>query len=133
VPFGRKLTPQEEAALRTAEEIELVTTGRRTGQPHAVTLWSAYEDGALWLRTDSDADWYRNLLADPRCRVRFDGREVEGRYERVVSKDGPSADDQQGLRHLIGLWRKKYGNEWVGDWYVERGRIPVRVRVVNAT
>jgi deazaflavin-dependent oxidoreductase (nitroreductase family) len=119
------VTPDDEAALRAAEEIDLVTTGRRTGQPHAVTLWSAYEDGALWLRTDADADWYRNLLADPRCRVRFDGRELDARYE-------PIADHRQGLRHLIGLWRKKYGNEWVGDWYVERGRIPVRARIVNA-
>ncbi len=144
------MTPDDDAALRSSEEIELVTTGRRTGRPHAVTLWSAYEEGTLWMRTDRGSDWYRNLLADPRCRVRFEGREVEGRYEPAaqdeLSADDDqglrsadddqgllSADDQEGLRHLIGLWRKKYGNEWVGDWYVERGRIPVRVRIVNAT
>jgi hypothetical protein len=118
------VTPEEEAALRAAEEIELVTTGRRSGSPHTVVLWSAYEDGALWLRTDADSDWYRNLLADRRCRVRFDGRELEGRYEEI-------ADQQRGLRRLIDLWRAKYGSEWVGDWYVERGRIPLRVRLVN--
>ena len=101
-----------------------MTIGRRTGRPHTVTLWSAYQDGALWLRTDDDADWYRNLLADPRCRVRFSAHEVEGRYE-------PIADHEQGLRQLIDLWRKKYGHEWVADWYVERGRIPLRVRIVN--
>jgi hypothetical protein len=142
----------DEAALRSAEEIELVTTGRRSGRPHVVTLWSAYDDGMLWLRTDSAADWYRNLLAEPRCRVRFAGHEVAGRYEPIgaaheqsaekdvliaaeheqsAAKDELIADDVEGLRHLIGLWRKKYGNEWVGDWYVERGRIPVRVRIVN--
>jgi hypothetical protein len=132
------MTPEDVAALRAAEEIELVTTGRRTGRPHSVTLWSAYEDGALWLRADSDADWYRNLLADPRCRVRFDGREVDGRYEPLVKDersaagDEQSADDPESLRRLIGLWRVKYGNEWVGDWYVERGRIPVRVRIANS-
>ena len=118
------MTPKDEAALRGSEEIQLVTTGRRTGRPHTVTLWSAYDDGALWLRADASADWYRNVLADPRCRVRFDGHEVAGAHE-------PIADQQQGLRHLIGLWRSKYGNEWVGDWYVERGRIPVRVRIVD--
>jgi hypothetical protein len=114
----------DEAALRSAEEIEVVTTGRRSGRPHIVTLWSAYDDGALWLRADGAADWYRNLLADPRCRVRFASREIEGTYE-------PIADEVVGLRHLIDLWRRKYGNEWVGDWYVERGRTPVRVRIVN--
>lgn len=121
----------DEAALRSAEEIEIVTIGRRSGRPHVVTLWSAYEDGALWLRTDSTADWYRNLLADPRCRVRFAGREVAGTYEALAGTDAQSADNVAGLRRLIGLWRKKYGNEWVGDWYVERGRIPVRVRIAN--
>ena len=125
------MTADDEAALRSAEEIELVTTGRRSGRPHVVTLWSAYEDGALWLRADSSADWYRNLRAEPRCRVRFAGREVEGRYEPIAADHEQSADNLEGLRHLIGLWRKKYGNEWVGDWYVERGRIPLRVRIVN--
>ena len=125
------MNADDEAALRSAEEIELVTTGRRSGRPHVVTLWSAYEDGVLWLRADGAADWYRNLLADPRCRVRFASREIEGTYEPIAGKDGLIADDQQGLRHLIELWRRKYGNEWVGDWYVERGRTPVRVRIVN--
>lgn len=102
-----------------------MTAGRRTGRPHAVTLWSAYEDGALWLRADADSDWYRNLLAHPRCRVRVGAHDLEGEHE-------PIADHQQALRRLIELWRKKYGQEWVGDWYVERGRVPVRIRMVDA-
>jgi hypothetical protein len=114
-----------EAALRDAEEIELVTRGRRSGRPHAVTLWSAYDGGVLWLRGDADADWYRNLRADPRCRIRVNAMEVAGTREDV-------ADEDVALRRLVELWRAKYGPEWVGDWYVERGRIPVRVRVALA-
>jgi hypothetical protein len=52
--------------------------------------------------------------------------------ERSAAGDEQSADDPESLRRLIGLWRVKYGNEWVGDWYVERGRIPVRVRIANS-
>ena len=110
------------AALRSAEEIELVTRGRRTGRPHTVRLWSAFDDGVLWLRSDADTDWYRNLRADPQCRVRIGGIELAGLHER-------SADAAADLHRLVALWRMKYGNEWVSDWYVERGRIPVRVRV----
>jgi hypothetical protein len=110
--------------LRTAEEIELVTRGRRTGRPHAVRLWSAYEDGVLWVRADRDADWYRNLRADPRCRILVAGLELEGTLEA-------GGDAGASLRHLVELWRAKYGAEWVGDWYVERGRIPVRIRVLD--
>jgi hypothetical protein len=110
------------AALRAAEEVELVTRGRRTGRPHTVRLWSAYDDGVLWLRSDADTDWYRNLRADPHCRVRVDGVDLEGLHER-------STDDATDLQRLVALWREKYGKEWVSDWYVERGRIPVRIRV----
>jgi hypothetical protein len=109
-------------ALRDADEIELITTGRRSGRPHAVRLWSALEDRVLWLRADRDADWYRNLRADPRCRVRAGDSEYEGVREEGV-------DEGADLRHAVELWRAKYGREWVGDWYVERGRVPVRVRV----
>jgi hypothetical protein len=112
------------AALRDAEEIELVTRGRRTGRPHTVRLWSAYDDGVLWLRSDADTDWYRNLRADPHCRIRVAGAELDGRYERT-------ADETADLHRLVGLWRDKYGKEWVADWYVERGRIPVRIRVTT--
>ena len=111
-----------EDVLRRAEEIELVTRGRRSGKPHAVTLWLAYDDGVLWLRGDADSDWYRNLRADPKCRIRVDAMEVGGTREDVIDEDA-------ALRRLVELWRAKYGREWVGDWYVERGRIPVRVRV----
>ena len=113
------------ASLRDAEEIELVTRGRRTGRPHAVRLWSAYDDGLLWLRADPEADWYRNLRAESRCQIRVDGIEMRGVRE-------PSTDTDADLRRLVELWRAKYGNEWVGDWYVERGRTPVRIRVISA-
>ena len=113
-------------ALRDAEEIELVTRGRKTGRPHSVRVWSAYEDGVLWLRSDPDADWYRNLLADPRCRVRVAGVELAGLREDDVA-------GEDALRTLVELWRAKYGPEWVGDWYIERGRVPVRVRVTLPT
>ncbi len=109
-----------ERALGSAEELELITTGRRSGEPHAVRVWFAYADGAIWLRTDGAADWLRNLERDPRCRIRVDGLEATAHRE-------PVADEPAALKQLIDLWRAKYGQEWVADWYVERGRVPVRL------
>lgn len=108
-----------------AEELELITHGRRTGRPHVVRVWFAREGDVLWLRADErEPDWLRNLRADPGCTVRIGGRELAARYEPVEDRDG-------ALRHLVALWRAKYGPEWVQDWYVEHGREPVRLRLVD--
>lgn len=112
------MEPRLEKALRAADEIVLVTRGRRTGRPHESTVWCAYEDGVLWLRTDRDADWYRNLHREPRCRIRFGMNELAAVRE-------PIADEAAALKHVVELFRAKYGAEWVSDWYVERGRTPV--------
>jgi len=126
--------------LPDGEELVLITRGRKTGREHRVSLWFAQDGDLLWLRadertrTEEDAagwaprrsgrgpDWYRNLLADPRCRVVIGDREHEALYE-------PSTDPIADLRCLVELWRAKYGPEWVQDWYVEKGRVPVKLRL----
>ncbi len=110
--------------LWSAGELELRTRGRVTGRTHAVRVWFAHEEGVLWLRADETRpDWLRNLEAHPDCTVRVGGRELHARYEPVEDRDA-------ALRHLVALWRDKYGAEWVQDWYVEKGREPVRLRLV---
>lgn len=113
---------RHERALRETEELVLVTRGRKTGRPHESTVWFAYEDGGVWLRTDHGTDWFRNLRRDPRCRLRIGSMELTARSE-------PIADEATSLRHVVDLFRAKYGVEWVADWYVDRGRAPVRLRL----
>ena len=127
-------------ALAEADELELVTTGRVSGQPHTVRLRFAYDDGVIWLRTgerpsaqdasgvlrrtesDRTSDWLRNLEHDPEARVRIGDAELAVRYE-------PSVDRPADLRRAVERLREKYGAEWVGDWYLDAGRIPVKLRV----
>jgi hypothetical protein len=96
-----------------------------------VRLWFARDENLLWLRTDDGGtrhgpDWYRNLVADHRCQVVVDGEELEAVYE-------PSDDLDADLKRLVALWRAKYGAMWVQDWYVEKGRVPVRLRLATAS
>ena len=99
----------------------------------------AYADGLVWLRTDErppapdaqgvrrrtarerDPDWLRNLAVEPRCRIRVGATTLEARYE-------PSPEPRADLERVVGLLREKYGADWVPDWYVDRGRVPVRLR-----
>ncbi len=88
-------------------------------------VWFAETDGVLWLRADERApDWLRNLRKDPDCVVRIGDHELAARYER-------SADRDRALRKIVELWRAKYGAEWVQPWYVEKGREPVLLRIVD--
>ena len=130
-----------ERALAEADELELVTTGRVSGDPHTVRLRFAYDDGVIWLRTgerpsapeatgirrrtesDRTSDWLQNLEHDPRARVRIASAEIEAKYE-------PSTDPGADLQRAVELLRGKYGAEWVGDWYLDAGRIPVKLRVL---
>ena len=113
---------EPKAELGEAEEIVLITRGRKTGRPHVATVWSAYEDEGIWLRTDRSSDWYRNLQGDPHCRIRVGTTELGAVRE-------PIDDEAAALRHVVDLFRAKYGAEWVGDWYVERGRRRGRLRL----
>jgi len=130
-----------ERALALADELELVTTGRVSGQAHRVRLRFAYDDGVVWLRTgerpsapdasgirrrresDRTSDWLRNLEHDPQARVRIADAELGARYE-------PSTDAGADLRRAVELLRQKFGAEWVCDWYLDSGRIPVRLRLL---
>jgi len=111
-----------------------------SGHRHSVRLRFAYDDGVIWLRTgerpsapdasgirrrtesDRTADWLRNLERDPDARVRIADAELAARYE-------PSGDPAADLRRAVELLRAKYGAEWVGDWYLDAGRIPVKLRL----
>jgi hypothetical protein len=129
-----------ERALAEADELELVTVGRVSGDTHTVRLRFAYDDGVIWLRagerpsapdasgvrrrtrSERTSDWLRNLEHDPRARVRIGDAEFPARYER-------SADPPTDLRRAVDLLRQKYGADWVADWYLEMGRIPVKLRL----
>jgi hypothetical protein len=130
-----------ERALAEADELELVTTGRVSGDAHTVRLRFAYDEGVIWLRTgerpsapdasgvrrrtksERGTDWLRNLEHDPAASVRIADTELPARYE-------PSVDAPADLRRTVDLLREKYGADWVGDWYLEMGRVPVKLRLV---
>jgi hypothetical protein len=129
-----------ERALRDTPELELVTRGRVSGREHSVRLHFVYADGTIWVRTDErppapdasgvhrrtgrerDPDWLRNLEADPSATVRVADGLFAVRY-------AGSTDETADLRRVVDLMRAKYGADWVEDWYVDRGRVAVKLRL----
>lgn len=70
----------------------LETRGRRTGQPRVVPVGNGLRGDVFWIVTEHGhhADYVRNILADPRVRVRVGGRWRDGRAQ-VLEDDDPYA------------------------------------------
>jgi deazaflavin-dependent oxidoreductase (nitroreductase family) len=70
----------------------LETRGRRTGRPRVVPVGNGLRGDVFWIVAEHGyhADYVRNILADPRVRVRVGGRWREGRAQ-VLADDDPYA------------------------------------------
>jgi deazaflavin-dependent oxidoreductase (nitroreductase family) len=94
--------------LARLEVCDLVTTGRRSGEPREIEIWFAAdpERPTIYLLSGGrdQASWVRNLRANPAAVVRLGGRELHGRAREV--EGGP---DEDRARRLVagkyGYWR----------------------------
>jgi deazaflavin-dependent oxidoreductase (nitroreductase family) len=76
----------------------LTTTGRKSGRPRVTPLQYEDVDGAIYLGAarGQQADWVRNILADPRVTVRVGARQFSGIAE--IISDVPRIVDFLELR-----------------------------------
>ncbi len=86
---------------------DIVTTGRRSGQPHEIEIWFGVMDDAIYLISGNGptADWYRNMLANPEVIVRLGGTIVHG-----MARDVTDPHERRRCGDLMGA---KY--VWAGD------------------
>ena len=107
------MTPAVTSARRWLAEhadvdcCDIVTTGRRTGDPHEIEIWFGVSDATMYLISGNGptADWYRNLLARPEVRVRIGDDQRVGHARDVTDP---------AERRLVGdLMGAKY--VWGGD------------------
>jgi deazaflavin-dependent oxidoreductase (nitroreductase family) len=96
------LTPHADA-----ECCDIVTTGRRSGNPHEIEIWFGVLDGAMYLISGNGpgADWYLNMLAHPEVVVKLAGEQRTGR-----ARDITDHDERRRCGDLMGA---KY--VWDGD------------------
>ena len=120
---GPKPAAPDEVYLRRQREMYLVTPGRRTGRPHRVELWFAFEPGRIYLmayarRHGRGTDWYRNLERAGSALVEVGERRYAGRWE-------PITDAGAALPRVTDLFTEKYGRQMVNSYYTDTKRFPV--------
>jgi deazaflavin-dependent oxidoreductase (nitroreductase family) len=105
----------------------LETTGRRTGLPRRTPVCDGLDGHTFWLvaQRGHDADWVRNIAADPRVRVKFrSGSGVGWRAgtAHILLEDDPR--ERQRLLARAGLARR-----WCVRASAAMGTNPLTVRV----
>lgn len=81
----------------------LTTIGRKSGQPHEIEIWFGAEGDTIYLMNGSgegvtagQADWVKNIQANPAVRVRIGDEEFEG-VARALEFGGPEHERARDL------------------------------------
>jgi deazaflavin-dependent oxidoreductase (nitroreductase family) len=90
----------------TTHTVDITTTGRRSGQPRTIEIWTHERDGRTFITgRPGRRDWYANLLADPRLTV--DGRAATAR---------PITSEAERRALLAPIAEEHAGAERVAAW-----------------
>ena len=67
----------------------LQTTGRTSGRPRRIEIWFATDGERIYLLAGGRhrAHWVRNLIVDPRVRVRIGGRTLAGTARPIEGEE----------------------------------------------
>ena len=66
----------------------LTTIGRKTGNEHSV--WAkavTYNNMIYFSRRNPNSDWLKNAIANPKVKVKFDGKEFSGNARLVQEEE----------------------------------------------
>ncbi|MFJ8577212.1 nitroreductase/quinone reductase family protein [Micromonospora sp. NPDC093277] len=101
-------------ALEGVDEVELTTTGRRTGRQISHPVWFVQEEDSVFLVpvTGSNSDWYKNVRRTPMIQVAANGT--------ALSSSATPITDSDRVRHIVQLFRDKYGANKVEAYYPKR-------------
>lgn len=88
-----------------ASGVETIQLETRPDDPYSVNIWFVSQAARLWVGAGGGetSRWARNLIADPRVRLRIDGKLYERKAERV--------SDQAELDAVTVLYQTKYKSE----------------------
>jgi deazaflavin-dependent oxidoreductase (nitroreductase family) len=100
-----------ETALDSANEIDLTTTGRKTGRESSRPVWFVRQGETLYLvpATGTDSQWYKNVLVTSAVRLT-----AEGAY---LATEAAPVKDAHKVAQVVDAFRAKYGAQDVGRYY----------------
>jgi deazaflavin-dependent oxidoreductase (nitroreductase family) len=97
--------------LARSSEIHITVTGRKSGRSITVPVWFVLEGNTLYLLPvkGSDTQWYKNVLKNPKMRIKARGAEEEIKVRAV--------NDAARVKSVVEKFRAKYGAGDVKQYY----------------
>lgn len=101
------------ARIKDGSDIEITTTGRKSGKPHTRPIWYVVDDGRVLVQSGKDGktDWYQNLKKTPAVTLKAD------RY--TFRAHGRLLTDPKDVERARSLFLDKYTSarllSWVGS------------------
>lgn len=99
---------------KNSKVVYLTTKGRRTGKPHTVEIWFAYENGVVYLSHEGDyTDWMKNL-------VKNNGVSLKVANEQFIGEARILTDANEKNQAKKALYFKYYGpasDAVLEDWF----------------
>jgi deazaflavin-dependent oxidoreductase (nitroreductase family) len=119
---------EELAVVACEEDAFLTTRGRTSGEPHEVDIYFATQGETLYFLAGggAEADWVKNVVANPAVTVRIGGRTFRG-TARVL---GPGEEEARARRLLAAKYERWAEGKLMSSW--ARTALPVAVDVSEA-
>jgi deazaflavin-dependent oxidoreductase (nitroreductase family) len=96
--------------LLRASEITITVIGRKSGRAISIPIWFVFEDKIYLLPVQgSDTQWYKNVLENPKIRVKVGGAEAEVKAVPITAA--------AQVAEVVDKFRKKYGAGDVKKYY----------------
>jgi deazaflavin-dependent oxidoreductase (nitroreductase family) len=102
------------ADVADVEFCYLSTTGRTSGDLHRIEIWFiAHADGAYLLSNSPDADWYRNLVAEPRVVLEIAGERRDTTAHVVDAADPANRTVRPAM---VAKYQAGFAQEDLREW-----------------
>jgi deazaflavin-dependent oxidoreductase (nitroreductase family) len=111
-----------ERSLADEDYCYLTTTGRLSGEPREIEIWFGLDGRTLYMLSGGRdrSNWAKNLIREPRVRVRIAGRAWEGSARVVNDPD----EDARARELLVGKYARRYGGD-LSNW--RESALPIAV------
>ena len=113
------------ARIKDGSNIEITTTGRKSGKPHTRPIWYVVDDGKILVQSGKDGktDWYQNVKKTPAVTLKADRYTFRARGRLIT--------DAKDVERVRALFLDKYTSarllSWVGSG-IGRG-LPVELTI----